>query len=108
MNIARPNQGPEWTDAQKKDPKFGPVGNRSVIYEQTYGPNRYAIGFCQLEVTTQPNAQTQISSQATATGQWKAFISWFDESIKIKIPQIRMITSYVATPKVAVGSCPSF
>lgn len=108
MNVARPNQGPDWTDAQKKDPKFGAPGSRTAIYETTYGPHRYAIGFCQFAVTIPPNTKPQLTGQLVGNGQWKAMIGWADESIKIKIPAFNYISSYVSTPRLAVGECPSF
>jgi hypothetical protein len=84
-NTSRPNSGPAWGDAQRKDPKYGKIGARTPEYEATYGKWRYAAAFFEFtyEVTTtipQPTAPT-----ATPSGTWKFYIGWADESITIKI-----------------------
>jgi hypothetical protein len=84
-NNPMPNSGPQWTDSDKRDDqKWGPLGNRSPLYQSTYGQWRYSQAFFQLTYTI-TNPEIKIPD-VTPNTEWKSVISWSDESIKIKIP----------------------
>lgn len=80
---------PEWTDADRNDPKMGKPGARTPEYEAKYGKWRFSAAFLSLEYkvegTTEPKP---VQGIATPSGEWQGFIRWQDESITIPPIQI--------------------
>jgi hypothetical protein len=103
-NKAIPNAPgcPDWTDADKRDPKWGPIGDRSPLYQSTYGPWRFAQGFLQLTYTiTNPKPKIPEAS-ATPNNEWKSVISWSDESWQPEL-KVKFGTSWLGKLTVAPG-----
>lgn len=112
-NKANPNQGPDWTDADKANSaKYGTPGARTEEYNKTYGPYRFAIAFMELIFTVTPDKKTQPAATATPSGTWKVLMNWVGESISITFPPLRVGGFHSAAPKVgSIGSrmkCPEF
>ena len=112
-NFARPNAGPAWGDAQRKDPKYGKPGARTEAYEQEYGRWRFASAFFTLTYTVTSTETTATEPTMAPSGIWKSYISWSDESISIEIPSISFGGSYPDQrgPKFDpkhMRDCPSF
>lgn len=112
-NTAKPNQGPAWGDAQRRDPKYGKPGARTQEYQDEYGKWRFAAGFFELTYTVTRTEPTQTAPTSAPSGTWKWVISWGDESISIEIPSISFGSTYSSgsKPKMKSSSttaCPVF
>lgn len=110
-NLAEPNRGPAWTDADKSNAKWGKPGARTPEYQATYGPWRYAVAFFQLTYTITSTEPTPVKSTATPSGEWKSVITWSDESFQIELPRIQFGTALPKLPMYKGGSptaCPIF
>jgi hypothetical protein len=110
-NLAEPNRGPAWTDADKTNAKWGKPGARTPEYQATYGPWRYAVAFFQLTYTVTSTGSTPVIPFATPSGEWKSIITWSDESWKPELPKIRFGTALPKVPMYKGGSptaCPIF
>jgi hypothetical protein len=110
-NKAVPNQGTEWTDKDKVDPKWGTPGARTPEYNKEFGPYRFSIAFMELTYTIQPGKITSPAAIATASGTWKVFMSWEGESMTINPPTIKLGGWYPTLPKIGkpgVNKCPVF
>lgn len=110
-NLAEPNRGPAWTDADKSNAKWGRPGARTPEYQATYGPWRYAVAFFQLTYNITTPGQTPAIPFATPSGEWTSIISWSDESWKPEIPRISFGTALPKVPMYKGGSstaCPIF
>jgi hypothetical protein len=110
-NLAEPNRGPDWTDKDKTDAKWGKPGARTPEYQATYGPWRYAVAFFQLTYTITSTEPTPVKSTATPSGEWNSVITWSDESFQIELPRIQFGTALPKVPMYKGGSstaCPIF
>ena len=110
-NLAEPNRGPAWTDADKSNAKWGKPGARTPEYQATYGPWRYAVAFFQLTYTVTSTGSTPVIPFATPSGEWTSIISWSDESWKPELPRISFGTALPKVPMYKGGSptaCPIF
>jgi hypothetical protein len=110
-NLAEPNRGPAWTDADKTNAKWGKPGARTPEYQATYGPWRYAVAFFQLTYTVTSTGSTPVEPSATPSGEWKSIITWSDESWKPSLPKISFGTALPKVPMYKGGSptaCPIF
>ena len=89
-NLADPNRGPEWTDAQRKDTaKWGSPGARTKEYEDTYGKWRFAAAFFTIEYKVIPKVEpVPVAVTPTPSGKWDGLINWQDEGFKF--PPIRI------------------
>lgn len=86
-NMAEPNRGPEWGDAQRKDTeKYGTSKSRTETYEAEYGPYRYARAFFEITYKSSEITPDVPQEKAIPVGSWKALIHWGGEAFKIKIP----------------------
>lgn len=109
-NVADPNRGPEWTQKDIVDPKWGKPGARTQEYQDTYSPWRFSIGFFSLTYTVPQKPETEVTAIAIPSGEWKGHISWADESITITLPRIApMLPSNPKAPKKGGPlKCPTF
>jgi hypothetical protein len=112
-NKANPNQGPEWTDADKANSaKYGTPGARTEEYNKTYGPYRFSIAFMELTFTVSPDKKLPPAATATASGTWKVYMNWIGESITITPPTLRFGGFHSSAPKIGnIGNkmkCPEF
>jgi hypothetical protein len=111
-NQAAPNQGPEWGDAQRRDPKYGTVGARTQAYQDEYGKWRFASAFFTLTYVVETTDSQQTAPTATPSGTWKSVISWADESISITITPPKFGSAYGRSKPVNKAksgtACPSF
>ena len=109
-NVADPNRGPEWTQKDIVDPKWGKPGARTQEYQDTYSPWRFSIGFFSLTYTIPQKPETEVTAIAIPSGEWKGHISWADESITITLPRIAPMLP--GNPKAAKKGgplkCPTF
>ena len=89
-NLADPNRGPEWTDAQRTDTaKWGTPGARTKEYEDTYGKWRFASAFFTIEYKIVPKVEPfPVAGTPTPSGKWDGLINWQDEGFKF--PPIRI------------------
>mgnify|MGYP007071563936 CR=1 FL=1 len=73
----KPNQGPEWGEAQRNDPKYGKKGARTEAYEEEYGKWRYSGVFISLTYKVEIPQETKFEFQEyKSVGDWVFNISW--------------------------------
>ena len=74
-NRIQANQGPDWTDADRRNPKFGTPGNRTAEYNAKYGPYRKNSGF--VEITSESKVtEEQLTPSYTGNTGYTYIIKW--------------------------------
>jgi hypothetical protein len=82
----KPNQGPEWGDSQRSDPKYGKKGARTEAYEEEYGKWRYSGVFISITYKVEISREIKDEFQEyTRSGDWDFNITW----TKPKPPDIK-------------------
>lgn len=72
-----PNQGPEWGEAQRNNPKYGKKGDRTEEYEKEYGEFRYSGVFISITYKIEiPQEIKDEFQEYKVVGDWDFNISW--------------------------------